>query len=161
MSRVQGPGLPPDQASIVAVTTFFGRWNLAMGHFLEGAWALVLLHDYHHGRDFGSEGLDWRTTQAPVSRDNVEAVLRFLGEGDKVKATVQFRGREMSKPELGLNLLKKFTADVGDHGVAEGTPEMAGNRMHLVFGPSKKPIAPSKRPASAAGGAPAVPAAET
>ncbi|MFY0562302.1 ABC transporter substrate-binding protein [Archangium lansingense] len=52
------------------------------GHFLEGAWALVLLHDLHHGRDFVSEGLDWRTTQAPVSRDNVEAVLRFLGEGD-------------------------------------------------------------------------------
>ena len=80
---------------------------------------------------------------------------RFLGEGDKVKATVQFRGREMSKPELGLNLLKKFTADIGDHGVVEGTPEMAGNRMHLVFGPSKKPVAPSKRPASAAGSAPA------
>jgi len=52
------------------------------GHFLEGAWALVLLHDYHHGRDFRSEGLDWRTTLAPVSRADVDAVLRFLGEGD-------------------------------------------------------------------------------
>jgi ABC-type sugar transport system substrate-binding protein len=52
------------------------------GHFLEGAWALVLLHDYHQGRDFASEGLDWRTTMAPVSRDNVDTVLRFLGEGD-------------------------------------------------------------------------------
>ena len=78
---------------------------------------------------------------------------RFLDEGDKVKATVQFRGREMSKPELGLKLLKKFTADLGEHGVAEGTPEMAGNRMHLIFGPSKKPAA-ARRPASVAENAP-------
>ncbi len=76
--------------------------------------------------------------------------FRFLEEGDKVKATVQFRGREMSKPELGLNLLKKFTADIGERGLPESTPEMAGNRMHLVFGPNKKPV-PSKKPASAAG----------
>jgi len=78
---------------------------------------------------------------------------RFLDEGDKVKATVQFRGREMSKPELGLKLLKKFTVDLGEHGAAEGTPEMAGNRMHLIFGPTKKPSA-AKRPASAAENAP-------
>jgi translation initiation factor IF-3 len=81
--------------------------------------------------------------------------LRFLDEGDKVKATVQFRGREMSKPELGLNLLKKFTADLGERGTAEGTPEMAGNRMHLVFGPNKKPAPVKQRPASAAASPPA------
>ena len=80
-------------------------------------------------------------------------IVRFLAEGDKVKATVQFRGREMSKPELGLKLLKKFTVDLGEHGAAEGTPEMAGNRMHLIFGPTKKPSA-AKRPASAAENAP-------
>jgi translation initiation factor IF-3 len=78
---------------------------------------------------------------------------RFLEEGDKVKATVQFRGREMSKPELGLNLLRKLIADIGEGGVAEGTPEMAGNRMHLVFGPSKKQVA-ARRPASAPAPAP-------
>jgi len=79
--------------------------------------------------------------------------VRFLGEGDKVKATVQFRGREMSKPELGLNLLKKFTADLGDAGTPEGHPEMAGNRMHLVFGPNKKSTS-SKRSTSAADNGP-------
>ncbi|WP_375769277.1 ABC transporter substrate-binding protein [Archangium gephyra] len=52
------------------------------GHFLEGAWALVLLHDYHRGRDFASEGLDWRTAMAPVSRDNVDALLQWLEERD-------------------------------------------------------------------------------
>lgn len=64
--------------------------------------------------------------------------LRFLEEGDKVKATVQFRGREMSRPELGITLLRKLAADIGEHGVQEGSAEMAGNRMHLIFGPGKK-----------------------
>jgi translation initiation factor IF-3 len=74
--------------------------------------------------------------------------FRFLEEGDKVKATVQFRGREMSKPELGLKLLKRLAADIGEGGIQEGSAEMAGNRMHLVFGPNKKPVA-AKKPASA------------
>jgi translation initiation factor IF-3 len=66
--------------------------------------------------------------------------VRFLDEGDKVKATVQFRGREMSKPELGLKLLRRFTADLGEQGSAEGSAEMAGNRMHMIFGPGKKSV---------------------
>jgi translation initiation factor IF-3 len=73
---------------------------------------------------------------------------RFLEEGDKVKATVQFRGREMSKPELGLSLMRRLSADIGEQGIQEGSAEMAGNRMHLIFGPNKKPVA-SKKPASA------------
>jgi translation initiation factor IF-3 len=64
--------------------------------------------------------------------------IRFLGEGDKVKATVQFRGREMSRTELGVNLLKRLAVDIGEAGVQEGHPEQAGNRMHLIFGPTKK-----------------------
>lgn len=74
---------------------------------------------------------------------------KFLDEGDKVKATVQFRGREMSKPELGLNLLRRMMADIAEHGAAEGSAEMAGNRMHVIFGPSKKSV---KKAAAAAGG---------
>ena len=75
---------------------------------------------------------------------------------------MQFRGREMSKPELGLNLLQRFTADIGEHGVVEGSPEMAGNRMHLIFGPSKKPVAPSKTAGLRRGAARlTAPAAET
>ncbi len=66
---------------------------------------------------------------------------RFLDEGDKVKATVQFRGREMSKPDLGLKLLKKLAADIGERGIQEGGAEMAGNRMHMIFGPSRKAAA--------------------
>jgi translation initiation factor IF-3 len=63
--------------------------------------------------------------------------LRFLGEGDKVKATVQFRGREMARTDLGYTLLDRVAKDIGDRGIVESIPEMAGNRMHLVIGPGK------------------------
>jgi translation initiation factor IF-3 len=63
--------------------------------------------------------------------------IRFLEEGDKVKATVQFRGREMARQDLGHKLLKRFEADLGEHGVLESSPEMAGNRMHVIFGPPR------------------------
>lgn len=65
--------------------------------------------------------------------------LRFLEEGDKVKATVQFRGREMARTDLGYNLLNRVAKDVGEAGIVESTPEMAGNRMHLILAPGAKP----------------------
>jgi translation initiation factor IF-3 len=70
--------------------------------------------------------------------------IRFLGEGYKVKATVQFRGREMARTDLGYKLLKRVAEDVGASGMLESHPEMAGNRMHVIFGP---PRAAVKKPA--------------
>ena len=63
--------------------------------------------------------------------------IRFLEEGDKVKATVQFRGREMARQDLGHKLMERFAADLGDKGVLESGAEMAGNRMHTIFGPPR------------------------
>lgn len=63
---------------------------------------------------------------------------RFLDEGDKVKTTVQFRGREMARTELGFKLLDRIQQDVGQDGVLESRPEMAGNRIHAVFSPSRQ-----------------------
>ena len=60
------------------------------------------------------------------------------GEGDKVKATVQFRGREMARKDLGYKLLQRLAADMGEQGVVESSPEMAGNRMHVIFGPPRQ-----------------------
>jgi len=65
-------------------------------------------------------------------------LVRFLEDGDKVKATVQFRGREMARMDLGYKLLRKLTEDVGDRGVVESSPERAGNRVHQVFAPPRK-----------------------
>lgn len=89
----------------------------------------------------------------------LKRLLRFLGEGDKVKATVQFRGREMARMDLGYNLLKRLEADVKDVGMVESTPERAGNRVHQIFAPPRKGTAAAKRPESPrAGDGPARPA---
>ena len=65
-------------------------------------------------------------------------VVRFLEEGDKVKATVQFRGREMARTDLGRKLIQRITQDLGERGVLESSPEMTGNRMHAILGPPRQ-----------------------
>ncbi len=68
----------------------------------------------------------------------LKAAQRFLEEGDKVKATVQMRGRELTRPELAQTLMRRLVEDLADRAVCEGEPELAGNRFHLIFGPSRK-----------------------
>ena len=68
----------------------------------------------------------------------LRSMRRFLEEGDKVKATIQFRGREMSRLENGRKVLQRLGADLEGKAHAEGNPEMLGNRMHLIFAPPKK-----------------------
>ncbi len=76
-------------------------------------------------------------------------VLRFLDEGDKVKATVQFRGREMARTDLGRKLLARVAQDVGERGVVESSPEMTGNRMHAILGPPRQRAAKKESDSSA------------
>ncbi|HXE89552.1 MAG TPA: translation initiation factor IF-3 [Terriglobales bacterium] len=64
-------------------------------------------------------------------------VLRFLDEGDKVKATIFFRGREMTHPELGRAILNRLLTDVGDKGIVEFRPRMEGNTLHMILAPKK------------------------
>ena len=64
-------------------------------------------------------------------------VLRFLKEGDKVKAVVAFRGREISHSEIGRKLLERLIEDVGDNGVVEFRPRMEGFSLHAIFAPKK------------------------
>ncbi len=65
-------------------------------------------------------------------------VVRFLRAGDKVKITIMFRGREQSRPELGVTLLKKLSDDVADDGVVEQVPRQEGRNMHMVLSPTRK-----------------------
>ena len=64
-------------------------------------------------------------------------VLRFLEEGDKVKATIFFRGREMTHTNLGREILDRLIKDVGDKGVVEFRPRMEGNTLHAILAPKK------------------------
>ena len=65
-------------------------------------------------------------------------VVRFLKEGDKVKITIMFRGREQSRPEMGARLLQRLAEDVVDLGFVESAPKLDGRNMIMVLGPHKK-----------------------
>jgi translation initiation factor IF-3 len=62
-------------------------------------------------------------------------VRRFLEEGDKVKVTMMFRGRQMSHPKLGLDVLERVVADVEDIGKIESQPVREGRTMIMVLAP--------------------------
>jgi translation initiation factor IF-3 len=65
-------------------------------------------------------------------------VVRFLRAGDKVKITIMFRGREQSRPELGLRLLERLSEDVAEDGVVESPPKQDGRNMLMVLAPTRK-----------------------
>jgi len=62
---------------------------------------------------------------------------RFLDEGNKVKATMMFRGRQMALPELGREVLRRVAEELGDVGRVEVEPSMEGRTMTMVIGPKK------------------------
>ncbi|MDT8446959.1 MAG: translation initiation factor IF-3 [bacterium] len=62
----------------------------------------------------------------------------FLEEGNKVKVTIQFRGREMAYQELGLTLIRRFTEDCQDLGQMESAPRAEGRTAHTILSPNKK-----------------------
>ena len=64
-------------------------------------------------------------------------VLRFLEDGDKVKATIFFRGREMTHTNLGRQILERLIKDIADKGVVEFRPRMEGNTLHAILAPKK------------------------
>ena len=65
-------------------------------------------------------------------------VVRFLGEGNKVKLTIMFRGREMAHPELGMKILRRVADDVADFAVIESDPRQDGRNMTMVLHPTRK-----------------------
>ena len=65
-------------------------------------------------------------------------VVRFLGQGDKVKITIMFRGREQHRPELGFKLLAKLAEDVNELGWVESAPKQDGRNMIMVLGPHRR-----------------------
>ena len=86
----------------------------------------------------------------------------WLTEGDKVKATIWFRGREMTHRELGSRILEKLEKDLADISEVEMRPRMEGNQMFTIFGPKKhkgaKAAVPGQSKGNAAKPAPAGPA---
>src|ERR1039457_2391977 len=65
-------------------------------------------------------------------------VLRFLDEGDKVKATIFFRGREMTRTGLGRQILERLIKDVEEKALVEFRPRQEGNTLHAILAPKKE-----------------------
>ena len=65
-------------------------------------------------------------------------LIRFLEDGDKVKVTMRFRGREMAHQNLGMELLRRVEADLAEYGSVEQQPLMEGRQMVMVIGAHKK-----------------------
>jgi translation initiation factor IF-3 len=65
----------------------------------------------------------------------MRAMNKFIGEGDKVKVTLRFRGRELSHQQLGMNLLKRVQDDVAEVAKVEAWPRMEGRQMLMVISP--------------------------
>jgi translation initiation factor IF-3 len=94
--------------------------------------------------------------------------VEFLTDGDRLKVTVRFRGRELTHPELGRALLERFTEQIKEHGVVDRAPMLEGKSMFLTMASTHKPkfVEPAQRsadgqpaatvPATVEAGAPAV-----
>lgn len=65
-------------------------------------------------------------------------VVKFLQNGDKVKITLRFRGREMAHQDLGRQLLERIAADINGIGRVENMPKMEGRQMIMIIGPGPK-----------------------
>ena len=64
-------------------------------------------------------------------------LIRFLGEGDKAKITLRFRGREMAHQEFGVRLLERIRNDLEPHSVVESWPRLEGRQMVMLLAPKK------------------------
>ncbi len=64
--------------------------------------------------------------------------VRFLGDGDKVKASLRFKGRQMAHRDLGYKIINRLIMDIGEAGTVEFMPRMEGTTLHAIIAPAKK-----------------------
>jgi translation initiation factor IF-3 len=95
----------------------------------------------------------------------VHRAIEFLEDGDRIKVTVRFRGRELTHPELGRAMLTRFTDRIKEHGAVERAPLLEGKSMHLTVASTHKPkvqepvsVRAEQKPSTAAAAARPAPA---
>jgi translation initiation factor IF-3 len=81
----------------------------------------------------------------------VRRAIEFLEDGDRIKVAVQFRGRELTHPEIGRALLERFTDKIKDHGLVERSPLLEGKSMHITVASTHKPKPHEPPPATRRG----------
>jgi len=78
------------------------------------------------------------TTEDGDYKVKLKKLISFLEDGDKVKVTLRFRGREMAHQELGMQLMRRVEADLAEYGTMELEPNMEGRQMIMVIGQKRK-----------------------
>ncbi len=104
---------------------------------LKASTAKVELKEIRFGPETGEHDFEFKLRHAK----------NFLGEGNKVKAYVQFRGRAIVFKERGELLLLRFMKELEEHGVAEQLPKLEGKRMMVIMSPKKSGGAAAKKKA--------------
>lgn len=68
----------------------------------------------------------------------LKKIIGFLEDGDKVKISLRYRGREMTHQELGLRLIERLKVDLEPHGSIEQAPKLEGRQVMMLVGPKRK-----------------------
>jgi len=84
-----------------------------------------------------SSNMSNKSANPKPARVKMRNVFKFLENGDKVKITMRFRGREMAHQNLGRDLLERVADDVTELGKVENMPKMEGRQMVMMIGPAK------------------------
>ena len=150
--------IAPTAEPPVAKAMDYGQWqyeNKKKQHEAKRKQHIILVKELKFRPNTDDHDYDFKKNHA----------LRFLQEGNRVKAVVQFRGREIAHTDLGRKLLMRFSADLAQYGAAEGMPRQEGRNAHVIISPVKAvtahpPSAPKehKPKPPEGGGAPPAPA---
>lgn len=136
LSRARDMGLDlilvaPNAEPPVAKAMDYGKWQYEQNKKQAEArkkQQIIQVKELKFSPDVGKHDYEFKKNHA----------IRFLKDGNRVKAVVLFRGREITHPELGRDLLLKLAEDVQEVGQPEGEPRLEGRTMVLVLTPLKK-----------------------
>jgi translation initiation factor IF-3 len=122
--------IAPTAEPPVAKAMDYGQWqyeNKKKAHDAKKKQHVILVKEIKFRPNTDDHDYDFKKNHA----------IRFLKEGNRVKAVVQFRGREIAHTDLGQKLLLRFSKDLEGIGQVEGAPRMEGRNAHVLISPAK------------------------
>ncbi len=122
--------IAPTAEPPVAKAMDYGQWqyeNKKKQHEAKRKQHIILVKELKFRPNTDDHDYDFKKNHA----------IRFLKEGNRVKAVVQFRGREIAHTDLGKKLLLRFAEDLVGHGAVEGQPKLEGRNAHVIISPVK------------------------
>ena len=132
--------IAPTAEPPVAKAMDYGQWqyeNKKKQHEAKRKQHIILVKELKFRPNTDDHDYDFKKNHA----------IRFLQEGNRVKAVVQFRGREIAHTDLGRKLLLRFAGDLAQYGVAEGQPRQEGRNAHVIISPIKEAVKAAPKPA--------------